>query len=120
MPRFGSSGIRGLGNMDVTPELALHVGMVIADFYGDTLIGKDPRLTGSMLGAALSAGVLSSGSDAIEAGLVSTPTLARGAGNYPCGVMSTASHNPAPYHGIKLWNPDGMAVEEDQKRDNGD
>ena len=66
VPRFGSSGIRGLGNVDVTPELALHVGMAIGDLYGDTLIGRDPRLTGSMLEAALSAGVLSSGSDAIE------------------------------------------------------
>jgi len=117
VPRFGSSGIRGLGNVDVTPELALHVGMAIGDLYGDTLIGRDPRLTGSMLEAALSAGVLSSGSDAIEAGLVSTPTLARGAGNYACGVMITASHNPAPYNGIKLWNPDGMAFDEDQQRE---
>src|SRR5438309_10454793 len=120
MPRFGSSGIRGLGNVDVTPELALHVGLVIGDFHRVTLIGKDPRLTGSMLGAALSAGVLSSGSDAIEAGLVSTPTLARGAGNYACGVMITASHNPAPYHGIKLWNPEGMAFDEDQPREVAD
>src|SRR5438093_1087358 len=87
VPRFGSSGIRGLGNVDVTPELALKVGMVIGDLYGDTVIGRDPRLTGSMLDAALSAGVLSSGSDAIEACLVSTPTLARGAGNYACGVV---------------------------------
>src|SRR5437773_10537564 len=91
--------------------------MVIGDLYGATVIGRDPRLTGSMLDAALSAGVLSSGSDAIEAGRVSTPTLARGAGNYACGVMITASHNPAPYNGIKLWNPDGMAFDEAQQRE---
>ena len=115
--RFGSSGIRGLGNVDVTPELALHVGMVIGDLYGDTLIGRDPRLTGPMLEAALSAGVLSSGSNAVHAGLVSTPTLARGARSYACGVMITASHNPAPYNGIKLWNPDGMAFDEEQQRE---
>src|SRR5437667_998222 len=70
-----------------------------------------------MLDAALNAGVLSSGSDAIEAGLGSTPTVARGAGNYACGVMITAAHNPAPYNGIKLWNPDGMAFDEDQQRE---
>src|SRR5207247_10099535 len=98
---------------------ALNVGMVIGDLYGDTVIGRDPRLTGSMLDAALNAGVLSSGSDAIEAGLVSTPTLARGAGNYACGVMITASHNPAPYNGIKLWNPDGMAFDEDPPQELG-
>jgi phosphoglucosamine mutase len=115
--RFGSSGIRGLGNVDVTPELALHVGMVIGDLYGDTLIGRDPRVTGPMLARALVAGVLSSGSAAIDGGLVSTPTLARGARDCACGVMITASHNPAPYNGIKLWNPDGMAFDEDQQRE---
>src|SRR5256885_7529155 len=74
-------------------------------------------LTGPMLEAALSAGVLSSGSNAVHAGLVSTPTLARGARSYACGVMITASHNPAPYNGIKLWNPDGMAFDEEQQRE---
>jgi phosphomannomutase len=68
--RFGSSGIRGLGNVDVTPELALHVGIAIGELYGDTLIGRDPRLTGPMLVQALAAGVLSTGSDAIDGGLV--------------------------------------------------
>ena len=115
MARFGSSGIRGLGNVDVTPELALHVGMTIGELYGDTLIGRDPRLTGPMLVDALAAGVLSTGSDAIDGGLVSTPTLARGARRFACGVMVTASHNPAPYNGIKLWNPDGMAFDEGQQ-----
>jgi phosphoglucosamine mutase len=113
--RFGSSGIRGLGNIDVTPELALHVGLAIGELYGDTLIGRDPRLTGPMLVHALASGVLSTGSDAIDGGLVSTPTLARGARGFACGVMVTASHNPAPYNGIKLWNPDGMAFDEGQQ-----
>src|SRR2546430_14169731 len=97
MPRFGSSGIRGLGNVDVTPELALRVGMVIADFYGDTLIGRDPRLTGSMLGAALSAGVLSSGSDAIEAGLGSPPPPPPRGPQYPRGGLITSPPQTAPY-----------------------
>lgn len=117
MPRFGSSGIRGLGNVDVTPELALHVGMALGDIYGDTLVGRDPRTTGPMLVEAFVAGVLSSGAAAIEAGLVSTPTLARGARDFACGAIITASHNPAPYNGIKLWNPDGMAFDEDQQRE---
>src|SRR5437899_14561 len=50
-------------------------------------------------------------------GLVSTPTLARGAREFACGAVVTASHNPAPYNGIKLWNPDGMAFDEDQQRE---
>src|SRR2546427_10496825 len=117
VPRFGSSGIRGVGNVDVTPDLALRVGMILGDLYGDTIIGRDPRVTGPMLVHALSAGVLSSGADAIDAGLVSTPTLARGSRDFDCGAVVTASHNPAPYNGIKLWNPDGMAFDEAQQQE---
>ena len=117
MTRFGSSGIRGRGNVDVTPDLALHVGMALGESYGDTLVGRDPRLTGPMLSHALMAGVLAAGSNAVDAGLVSTPTLARGAHEYACGAMITASHNPAPDNGIKLWNPDGMAFDEGQQKE---
>src|SRR3989442_46347 len=79
--------------------------------------GPEPRVTGPMLVQALTAGVLSSGAPAIDAGLVSTPTLARGAREFACGAVVTASHNPSPYNGIKLWNPDGMAFDEDQQRE---
>src|SRR5574337_1099203 len=117
MARFGSSGIRGLANVDVTPSLALQVGQVVGELYNSALIGRDPRTTGPMLASALIAGVLSAGADAVDAGLVSTPTLARGAAEYGCGVVITASHNPAPYNGIKLWNPDGMAFDERQQEE---
>ena len=117
MARFGSSGIRGIANRDVTPELALHVGSVVGELYGPTIIGRDPRTSGPMLASALGAGVVSAGADATDAGVVSTPTLARGASEYACGVVITASHNPAPYNGIKLWNPDGMAFDESQQRE---
>src|SRR5512136_1584211 len=115
MARFGSSGIRGLANVEVTPGLALRVGQVVGELYNSVIVGRDPRTTGPMLASALIAGVLSAGADAIDAGLVSTPTLARGAADYGCGVEVTASHNPAPYNGIKLWNPDGMAFDEKQQ-----
>ncbi|HYY47550.1 MAG TPA: phosphoglucosamine mutase [Thermoplasmata archaeon] len=117
MPRFGSSGIRGRGNLEITPDLALQVGKAVGELYGDTVIGRDPRLTGPMLVQAFAAGLLSSRAGAIDAGLVSTPTLARGARDYACGVMVTASHNPAPYNGLKLWNPDGMAFDERQQQE---
>ncbi len=115
VPRFGSSGIRGLANVEVTPDLALRVGKVVGELYGSAVVGRDPRTTGPMLAAAFTAGLLSTGADAADAGLVSTPTLARGASEYGCGVVITASHNPAPYNGIKLWNPDGMAFDEGQQ-----
>ncbi|HEY5606044.1 MAG TPA: phosphoglucosamine mutase [Thermoplasmata archaeon] len=117
MPRFGSSGIRGLANVEVTPELALCVGKALGELYGITVVGRDPRTSGPMLSAALIAGVLSAGAGVVDAGLVSTPTLARGASDYKCGAMVTASHNPAPYNGIKLWNPDGMAFDEKQQEE---
>ncbi len=115
MARFGSSGIRGLANVEVTPQLALQVGQVVGELYNSAIVGRDPRTTGPMLASALIAGVLAAGADVAEAGLVSTPTLARGAAEYGCGVVVTASHNPAPYNGIKLWNPDGMAFDERQQ-----
>jgi phosphoglucosamine mutase len=93
----------------------MDVGRVVGSAYGPTIVGRDPRLTGEMLASAFVAGVLSSGADATEAGMVSTPTLARGAKEYKCGVVITASHNPAPYNGIKLWNPDGVAFDEGQQ-----
>ena len=117
MARFGSSGIRGLANVDVTPDLALRVGKIVGELYNSVVIGRDPRTTGPMLAAAFGSGVLSAGGDAIDAGLVSTPTLARGAVDYGCGAVITASHNPAPYNGIKLWNPDGMAFDEGQQEE---
>lgn len=117
MPRFGSSGIRGLANLEITPGLALQVGEAVGELCGNAILGRDPRTSGPMLSSAFCAGLMSVGADATEAGLVSTPTLARGAAGYGCGVVITASHNPAPYNGIKLWNPDGMAFDEEQQEE---
>ena len=115
MRLFGSSGIRGLANVDVTPELLMDVGRAVGSRYRDVIVGRDPRVSGSMLASAFSAGVLSVGGSVCDAGLTSTPTLARGASSYACGAMITASHNPGEYNGIKLWNSDGMAFDEDQQ-----
>ncbi|OGS50666.1 MAG: phosphoglucosamine mutase [Euryarchaeota archaeon RBG_16_68_12] len=114
---FGSSGIRGIANVEVTADLAMAVGRVLGSSYGGTIVGRDPRLTGEMLASALMAGIQASGADATDAGMVSTPTLARGAKDYKCGAVVTASHNPAPYNGIKLWNPDGVAFDEVQQEE---
>jgi len=93
----------------------MSLGKVLGELYGTTLIGRDPRTTGPMLASALASGLMSAGADVADAGIVSTPTLARGAAEYACGVIVTASHNPAPYNGLKLWNPDGMAFDETQQ-----
>lgn len=108
MSLFGSSGIRGIANSEVTPELALNVGKALGTLYSGTIaIGSDPRSSGQMLKSAIVSGILSAGASMVDAGMVSTPTLAYAARKRECGAMITASHNPPEYNGIKLWNPDG-------------
>ena len=112
---FGSSGIRGVVGKDFTAELAMRVGTAVGSAYDEILLGRDPRVSGPMVAAAFAAGAMSVGADVCDAGMVSTPTLARGTKEYAAGVMVTASHNPAEYNGLKLWNPDGLAFGEDQQ-----
>ncbi|MDD3043463.1 MAG: phosphoglucosamine mutase [Methanosarcinaceae archaeon] len=117
MKLFGSSGIRGIANEEVTPELALKVGQVLGKTKKSAVIGRDPRTAAPMIEHALIAGLSSAGCDVTRIGLVSTPTLACAARDYECGVMVTASHNPSEYVGIKLWNPDGMAFDSAQQEE---
>lgn len=115
MKLFGSSGIRGIVNKEVTPQLALQVGLVLGSRKKTAVIGRDPRVSAPMIEHALVAGLIASGCDVTKVGMVTTPTLAYAARKYECGVMVTASHNPSEYVGIKLWNPDGMAFDSAQQ-----
>jgi len=117
MGLFGSSGIRGITNVDVTPELALNVGKAAGKGCSDAVIARDPRVAGMMIEEAFAAGLMSAGCDVTQIGMVPTPTLAYAARNYSLGVMITASHNPAEYVGMKLWNPDGMAFDSRQQEE---
>lgn len=112
---FGSSGIRGIANREITPELALKVGLAVGSLHNSCVIGRDPRTSGEMIEHAVISGLLSTGCRVTRIGMVSTPTLAFTARNYDCGVMVTASHNPPEYGGIKLWNRDGMAFDTKQQ-----
>lgn len=114
---FGSSGIRGIANKEITPELALKVGLAIGSMNKTCVIGRDPRTSGEMIEHAVISGLLSSGCSVTRLGMVSTPTLAFAAKNYDCGIMITASHNPPEYIGIKLWNSNGMAFDTEQQDD---
>jgi phosphoglucosamine mutase len=109
MGLFGSSGIRGIVNEKMTPELALKAGRALGLTHKNVVVGHDPRTSSTMIEDALVAGLLSSGARVTRVGLVSTPTLAYAARKFDCGVMVTASHNPPEYNGMKFWNPDGMA-----------
>jgi len=114
MSLFGSSGIRGKVNKKISPELMLSVGAAVGSLYNDVIIGMDSRSSGDMLSNSLVAGLCSVGSNPYMAGVLPTPTLARAAKEYDAGLMITASHNPADYNGVKMWNPDGSAFDEFQ------
>ncbi|MCJ7731610.1 phosphoglucosamine mutase [Candidatus Bathyarchaeota archaeon] len=111
---FGSSGIRGLANIDITPTLAQRVGAALATLHegGATIIGRDARITGPMLEAALTSGVNAAGGDVVQVGLVPTPVVAwmiKETGS-ESGVAITASHNPPPYNGLKVFNGKGVSL----------
>ena len=108
MGLFGSSGIRGVVNKELTPELATEIGLAVGSTAPTAVIGMDTRTTGPMVEAAVMSGLMACGCEVHTAGMVTTPTLAEAARDLDCGVMITASHNPSEYNGVKLWNPDGM------------
>jgi phosphoglucosamine mutase len=113
--KFGSSGIRGVVNTEITSESALCIGRAVGSEYHDVVVGRDPRTSSEMIEYALVSGLLSMGCQITRVGMVATPTLAYAARSHDCGVMITASHNPPEYAGVKLFNPDGMAFDSGQQ-----
>lgn len=114
---FGTDGIRGIANMDLTPELAFKVGRAGAYILskgnkGKVLVGKDTRVSGDMLEAALIAGITSMGLDVVSLGVVPTPAVAYLTRKYEAlaGVVISASHNPGEYNGIKFFNNEGLKL----------
>jgi phosphoglucosamine mutase len=116
MSLFGSSGIRGKLGIEFTVDLALKIGAAAGSIADRIIVAKDPRTSGDLVIRALEAGAMSSGASVAEAGMVPTPTLARAASAFDCGLMVTASHNPPEYNGVKMWNPDGSAFDSPQMR----
>jgi phosphoglucosamine mutase len=114
---FGTDGVRGLANADLTPELALSVAAAAARVLVEhdsshrpvAVVGRDPRASGEMLQAAVSAGLTSAGADVMQLGVLPTPALAHLVGELGAdvGVMISASHNPMPDNGIKLFAAGG-------------
>jgi phosphoglucosamine mutase len=112
-PRFGTDGIRGVANSDLTPEIAVALGRAAARRLGSPacVVGRDTRRSGPMLQAALAAGLASEGCDVIDVGVLPTPGLAfvAGARQMPAAMIS-ASHNPFADNGIKLFGPGGTKL----------
>jgi phosphoglucosamine mutase len=116
---FGSSGIRGLANIDLNPALVQQVGAALATINqgGTVITGRDSRVTGKMLELALISGINAASGDVIQVGHVPTPVVAwmitqTGSDS---GVAITASHNPPPYNGLKLFNNYGMSFKLDEQ-----
>lgn len=119
MPRlFGTDGVRGVANRDLTPDLALALGRAagtaLASGGEEMVIGRDTRLSGPMLESALAAGLASAGVRVRTSGIVPTPAVAfltldeKAA----AGVVISASHNPVPDNGIKFFSADGVKISE--------
>jgi phosphoglucosamine mutase len=114
---FGTDGVRGIANAELTPELAFKLGEAAGHFLGERgrgsiVVGRDTRRSGEMLEAALIAGICSGGADAVSCGVVPTPAVAFLTREYEAdgGVVISASHNPAEYNGIKFFNRDGFKL----------
>ncbi len=114
MLRFGTDGVRGVANRDLTPELVLALGRAIVRAFGPDqplLIGRDTRRSGPMLEAALAAGICSEGARVESCGVLPTPGVAHlsRALDVPAAMIS-ASHNPFPDNGIKLFAAGGRKL----------
>ncbi len=123
--RFGTDGVRGRANVDLTPEIALGLGRALVTVLHDEgekrpsiLVGRDPRWSGDMLEAAMIAGITSAGGDAVSVGVVPTPGVAflTAHSTAAAGVMLSASHNPVGDNGIKLFGPDGFKLSDDEEQ----
>jgi len=116
---FGTNGIRGLVNKELTPEMAINVASSIGTFFKrkSLLLGYDARTSGPMLARAVIAGLTSTGCNVFFAGMAPTPALQFAVKNHVMdgGVIITASHNPPEYNGIKvIWN-DGIEISHEQE-----
>ncbi|MDO5746867.1 MAG: phosphoglucosamine mutase [Actinomycetaceae bacterium] len=122
---FGTDGVRGLANKELTPELALNLGIAAARMVTQNnnianaskpkaIIGRDTRISGEFLDHALAAGLASAGMDVNRIGVATTPTIAylTGQGDIDLGVMISASHNPMPDNGIKFFARGGYKLDD--------
>ena len=121
---FGTDGVRGLANVDVTAELALDLAVAAARVLADAgefaghrplaVVGRDPRASGEFLAAAVTAGLASAGVDVLDVGVLPTPGVAHltDALGADLGVMLSASHNPMPDNGIKFFSRGGHKLDD--------
>lgn len=123
---FGTDGVRGVANEELTPELAFRIGRIgsyvltkKSDDKPRILVGRDTRISGHMLENALIAGILSTGVEVMTLGVISTPGVSylTRVMNADAGVMISASHNPVEDNGIKFFGADGYKLTDEQEEE---
>lgn len=117
---FGTNGVRGLVNIELTPEMAIKLGAAIGTFFGKDkkiIIGYDARTSGPMFAKAVTSGLMAAGCNVYAAGMASTPALQFGTKNHKMdgGIIISASHNPPEYNGIKVIWKDGIETSHEQE-----
>ena len=119
---FGTDGVSGVANTELTCERAMQIGRAAAEvlssgrrYLPTVLVGMDTRISSEMLASALIAGLCSVGADVIDLGVIPTPAVAYLVGKYKAhaGIMISASHNPYQFNGIKIFNEDGYKLEDE-------
>ena len=125
---FGTDGVRGIANEELTPQLAMQLGQAGAyvlskekEHKPTIMVGCDTRISGGMLASALMSGICSVGANAIFVGVMPTPAIAYLTRKHKvdAGVVISASHNPMEFNGIKFFNGDGYKLSdelEDKKK----
>jgi len=113
---FGTNGVRGVVGIDMTPELALSIGLALGSMRrGKIAVGRDTRTSGPALAGALKAGLLATGCEVTDCGILPTPALQYLVRKYfDAGAVITASHNPPEYNGVKVIEPDGTEMGDEQ------
>ena len=117
---FGTNGIRGVVGRDMTASLAVRVGHAIGTHFGEgtVALARDPRLSGPMLARAVAAGLMASGLEVVDLGMVPTPCAQYYVHTHPAlrgGVVITASHNPREFNGIKALDAQGMEMAREEE-----
>ena len=113
---FGTNGVRGVVGKDLTPELVVAIGQSLGSMRkGRIAVGRDTRTSGEMFVKAIKSGLLATGCDVVDCGILPTPALQYIVkGQFNGGAMITASHNPPEYNGVKIIEPDGTEMGDEE------
>jgi phosphomannomutase / phosphoglucomutase len=113
---FGTNGVRGVVGKDLTPELIIAIGEALGSIRkGRIAVGRDTRTSGEMYIKAIKSGLIAVGCDVVDCGILPTPALQYIVkGQFDAGAMITASHNPPEYNGVKIIEPDGTEMGDEE------